>query len=102
MLERVRAKAAECGIDFEVTAKGDPVYVDPNSPYIQEVLELSGGTPQTVCYGTDGSKFSKMKNLVVLGPGDIAQAHTADEWIDLEQVKLGADLFEKMIRHWCC
>jgi acetylornithine deacetylase len=26
---------------------------------------------------------------VILGPGDIAQAHSADEWIELEQLELG-------------
>ena len=29
---------------------------------------------------------------VVLGPGDIAQAHTADEWIELAQVDAAADI----------
>jgi acetylornithine deacetylase len=26
---------------------------------------------------------------VVFGPGDIAQAHTADEWIELDQLERG-------------
>jgi acetylornithine deacetylase len=43
-----------------------------------------------------------MKYLIVLGPGDIAQAHTADEWIDLEQIEQGTRTYEKLIRHWCC
>ena len=30
---------------------------------------------------------------VVFGPGDIAQAHTKDEWIDLEQVHLAAEAY---------
>ena len=30
---------------------------------------------------------------VVFGPGDIAQAHTKDEWIDLEQVQLAAEAY---------
>jgi acetylornithine deacetylase len=29
---------------------------------------------------------------VVFGPGSIAQAHTADEWIDLDQVDAAADI----------
>ena len=30
---------------------------------------------------------------VVFGPGDIAQAHTKDEWIDLDQVAQAAEAY---------
>ncbi|MCH2374632.1 MAG: M20/M25/M40 family metallo-hydrolase [Planctomycetes bacterium] len=43
-----------------------------------------------------------MKKLVVFGPGDIAQAHTHDEWIELEQLDLGTEAYAKLIRRWCC
>ena len=35
------------------------------------------------------------------GPGDIAQAHTHDEWILLDQIEKGTRLFTQMIRQWC-
>jgi acetylornithine deacetylase len=34
---------------------------------------------------------------VVFGPGSIAQAHTADEWIDLDQVDKAADILCGMV-----
>ena len=37
-----------------------------------------------------------------VGPGHIKQAHTWDEWIAVEQLDRGADLYEKLIRHCCC
>jgi len=40
--------------------------------------------------------------LVVFGPGDIAQAHTHDEWIELEQLEKGTEMYAKLIRNWCC
>jgi acetylornithine deacetylase/succinyl-diaminopimelate desuccinylase family protein len=44
-----------------------------------------------VPFGTDAGPLSeKGTPCVVFGPGDIAQAHTKDEWIDLEQVHLAA------------
>jgi acetylornithine deacetylase/succinyl-diaminopimelate desuccinylase family protein len=44
-----------------------------------------------VPFGTDAGPLSeKGTPCVVFGPGDIAQAHTKDEWIDLEQVNLAA------------
>ncbi len=44
-----------------------------------------------VPFGTDAGPSSEQGTpCVVFGPGDIAQAHTKDEWIDLEQVQLAA------------
>lgn len=38
---------------------------------------------------------------VVIGPGDIAQAHTKDEWIDLQQLERGVDVYlALMLEPW--
>lgn len=103
LLNRAQAAAEQCGLEFVIRISSPPMYTPPDSPFIQEVLQLTGGkTPKTVCYGTDGAEFSELKNRVVCGPGDIAQAHTRDEWIQLEQLAAGTNLYERMIRHWCC
>jgi acetylornithine deacetylase/succinyl-diaminopimelate desuccinylase-like protein len=42
-------------------------------------------------YGTDASSLAEAGiPAVVFGPGDIAQAHTKDEWIEIEQVEIAA------------
>ncbi|MCS7015008.1 MAG: M20 family metallopeptidase [Gemmatales bacterium] len=47
----------------------------------------------SVAYGTDASTLQAAGiPCVVFGPGDIAQAHTADEWIELRQVEQAADI----------
>ena len=103
LIERAREKAAECGVDFEVRGMAPPLYVDPQSDFVLEMLELTGrDTPQTVAYGTDGAMFTALKHLVVFGPGDIAQAHTHDEWVSLEQLDRGTEVVAKLVRHWCC
>ncbi|MGF1579392.1 MAG: M20 family metallopeptidase [Gemmataceae bacterium] len=103
LLERARQAADLHGLEFTVPAENGPLYTDPNSPFIQEMLHVVGRSiPRTVCYGTDGTAMTTMKHLVVLGPGDIAQAHTHDEWISLEQLERGTELYAKLIRHWCC
>src|SRR5690606_5816642 len=41
-----------------------------------------------VAYGTDAGPLAQAgQPSIVLGPGDIAQAHTKDEWIELDQVR---------------
>ena len=102
LIDRARAKAEECGIDFQVKSRAEPLYIEPGSPFVREVLELAGrDDPTTVCYGTDGGMLTELKNMVVIGPGDIAQAHTHDEWIALDQLEKGTDLYARMIEHWC-
>jgi acetylornithine deacetylase len=46
-----------------------------------------------VPYGTDASTIAAAGiPAVVFGPGDIAQAHTKDEWIDLAQLEPAAEI----------
>ena len=50
-------------------------------------------------YGTNACVYAAAGlPCVVFGPGSIAQAHTADEWIDLAEVERAVDVLEQMIR----
>jgi acetylornithine deacetylase len=50
-----------------------------------------------VPYGTDASTLSEAGiPSVVFGPGDIAQAHTCDEWIDLAEVEHAAEILYRL------
>lgn len=56
----------------------------------------TGRTPEVigVPYGTDAGPLSASGlPSLVFGPGDIAQAHTKDEWIELDQVRLAAEAY---------
>ena len=52
-------------------------------------------------FGTDACMFGDLESLALLGPGDIAQAHTDDEWIELDQLNRGAELYTQLIKRWC-
>lgn len=102
MVNRLRSRAEAHGLSFELLFAGSPLYTDPANPFIQELLTLSGRTSsRTVAYGTDGAVMTELKNLVVFGPGDIAQAHTDDEWISLEQLDLGTTMYRRCVERWC-
>ncbi len=50
-------------------------------------------TVHSVPFGTDASRIAVTGvPAVVFGPGDIAQAHTKDEWIDLSQLEPAAEI----------
>jgi acetylornithine deacetylase len=46
-----------------------------------------------VPYGTDASALADAGiPSVVFGPGDIAQAHTCDEWVSLAEVEQASEI----------
>ena len=69
---------------------------------INELCQIAGGEPGTVCFGTDGGEFIELKKLAVWGPGHIAQAHTTDEWLAVKQLSVGSELYAQAVHHWCC
>ena len=79
-----------------------PLDTPIDSRIVQEALKVTGKKkPKTVAYGTDGMIFGKTMELVVLGPGNIAQAHTIDEWIAIKQLHKGVEVFSQMVRRFC-
>jgi acetylornithine deacetylase len=103
LIERTKKAAKKHNIKVEVTRPGEPVYTDPTSAFVATSLKVSGTRKaRTVPYGTDGLAYRvKMDNLVVLGPGDIAQAHIVDEWVEVDQLRKGVKLYERFIDHVC-
>jgi len=103
LLDRVRKCAKENDLELELKYTGKPLYTNPDHPLVETVKQVSNQiTAHTVSYGTDGMVFGQHMPVVVIGPGNIAQAHTADEWIELEQLNLGTSLYQKLITNYCC
>ncbi len=102
LVDRVRRVAREQGVSFVDYEGGHPLWVDPNHPWVKTMCRLAGqAAAETVSYCTDAGQFTEIEALVVCGPGDIAQAHTSDEFIDLDQLAAGVDLYEKVLRAVC-
>ncbi|MFM1802301.1 MAG: Acetylornithine deacetylase, partial [Planctomycetota bacterium] len=54
-----------------------------------------------VPYGTDAGPLAQGGlPCVVFGPGNIAQAHTEDEWIETDQVVDAAHRYFNLLAHW--
>ncbi|MEE8451302.1 MAG: M20 family metallopeptidase [Thermoguttaceae bacterium] len=52
-----------------------------------------------VPYGTNAAIYAATGvPSVVFGPGSIDQAHTADEWIDVESLRQAAEIYERFAR----
>jgi len=68
-----------------------PLATDPRLPPVQRFMSSVGQRKAVgVRYFCDASVLGQGGiPSVVFGPGDIAQAHTADEWISLESLERG-------------
>lgn len=63
---------------------------------LADALELPIGN--AVDFWTEASLFSAAGlTALVYGPGDIAQAHTSDEWVSLEQLTLAATTYQRLM-----
>lgn len=80
----------------------EPFYVDRNSPLLQAALAATGlPAAETVPFGTEAAVFKDHMQLVILGPGDIAQAHTKGEWVAIDQLHRAVEVYRKLIDHFC-
>jgi acetylornithine deacetylase len=90
-------------VDFPFTASEPKLACPPLSPAnsaglverLGRAIDAVVGRHEVhaVPYGTDASTLALAGiPAVVFGPGDIAQAHTKDEWIDLAQLEPAAEI----------
>lgn len=76
----LRSQVSQQAID---TVRGVVTHATDREPKV-------GGVP----FGTDAGPLGAAGlACLVVGPGDIAQAHTRDEWIDLDQLRAAVDVY---------
>jgi acetylornithine deacetylase len=79
-----------------------PMQTPATAAIIRAAEELTGHAPECVAFGTEGPYFNAMgMETVILGPGDIAQAHQPDEYIALERLQPMVTILKQLIRRFC-
>jgi acetylornithine deacetylase/succinyl-diaminopimelate desuccinylase family protein len=93
----LRAKKLSAKIDNSRAASCLPLETDFRLPLIQQFFRVAGQKKALgVDYFCDAAVLSEAGiPSVVFGPGNIAQAHTADEWISIEQLEKAASMLLK-------
>ncbi len=81
--------APEAGIKIDITNEVPSFLADEKSEIVPLALKLAGQNETfAVCYATEASLFQAGGSpSVVIGPGDIAQAHTANEFIAVSEIE---------------
>ena len=105
LLERFRAFAEPAAAEFTETFRGPPLpagdVADAESRRLAardraDALGLAIGN--AVDFWTEASLFSAAGyDAFVFGPGDIAQAHTADEWVALSQLQQYTETITRLV-----
>ncbi|HTL16538.1 MAG TPA: M20 family metallopeptidase [Patescibacteria group bacterium] len=77
-----------------------PLDTNPKLPLVTQLLaQISQRKPAGVDYFSDAAVLAEGGiPSIVFGPGNIAQAHTADEWIDLAQLERAKNIFVDFFR----
>ncbi|PZX17657.1 acetylornithine deacetylase [Palleronia aestuarii] len=95
----MQAVRPEAGIEV-VRRSIVPALVPRNGDPAEELVRALTGDNGThvVSYGTEAGQFQERgHSAVVCGPGDIAQAHQGDEYIETRQFKAGEAFLRRLI-----
>ena len=98
-------RVTEVELEWEEVILDYSMEIDPDERIVQElaraVQNVTGRPPslQGVAYGTDASKFVWAgMPTVVFGPGSIAQAHSAEEYLEIAQLEQAVEILSQLLR----
>ncbi len=97
--------ASERGLHCECRALFagiDAMQTQRSAAIVQAAEQLTGHAAGSVAFGTEGPMLNALGiETVILGPGDIAQAHQPDEFLALDRIEPTIDLLRRLIQRFC-
>ena len=100
LIEKVKLEDPQVNVDAEIVGYEDPLVTPSNHPLVKLITEsakrIAGIEPKPIGIGggTVAKPLSKVGvTSVVYGPGDEAICHKADEYIEIRQLKLAAQIY---------
>jgi len=82
----VHDSAARAGLALTEAREGAPPDTPSNHPLIRLGSEVTGHPAITVPFGTDAAELQAIAPCVILGPGDVAQAHRPGEYLEIAEL----------------
>jgi len=104
VLREVRRFLQRRGLAAEVSSVRQapclPMETDPKLPLVQRLMRTARqAEPLGARYFCDAAILSAAGiPSVIFGPGDIAQAHTADEWVAIRSLERATSILERFLR----
>ncbi len=101
----VSGVAERRGLDWSVEPlfESIPPADTPSTAAIVQASEaITGHAAETANFGTEAPYFNAMgMQTVVLGPGDVAQAHQPDEFLAVDRIEPMLGVLRALIRRFC-
>ena len=102
LMALIIARAEAHGLEVTTSRIAHGFSTDPASPIVQAVAASTDRAPKTVSYGTEAILYAAAGlESVVCGPGDIQQAHTNGEWIEIAQLNEAVEVYSRLIETFC-
>ena len=105
ILQRVLPVAERHGVKATIKPlfAGLPAfYTDPANELVKTAERLTGNSAASVAFGTEAPLLQRLgMDTIILGPGDIDQAHQPDEYLALDRLQPCIDTLRGLIRHYC-
>lgn len=103
--ERLAQMLAGSGLGLEMIPlfEGIPPMETPAEAEVVIACEdLTGHPAEAVAFATEGPYFNALgMETVILGPGDVAQAHQPDEFVAVDRIGPGVEILKGLIRRFC-
>jgi len=98
--ETQRDPGFECEVDAN---RADSGFETPHeSPLIKLMEKLTGIESGTVAFGTEAAQMMLLgSEAVVIGPGDIREAHRTGEFVPVDELERCADILRQSILELC-
>ena len=101
LLAEIEARARAYGFEVQSDLRA-PFQTSPDAAIVRSSLAATGLDRSVVVpYGTEAGVYQHLMDIVILGPGDIAQAHTDGEWIELAQLHEAVEVYTRLIEQLC-
>ncbi len=105
MHQRVNNVLADRGLSVEFLPlfEGIPAVETPAEAEIVKMAEkLTSHTAEAVAFATEAPYLNELGiDTIVMGPGDIDQAHQPDEFLALDRIQPTVDVLRRLIQHFC-
>ena len=88
-------------VTWQVLFSGPPLPTEGRDTRLAEAFVSRNNieSGEAVNFWTEASLFAQAGlPAIVLGPGNIAQAHVQDEWVSLEQLELALKIYTKLVQ----
>jgi acetylornithine deacetylase len=102
---RLKALSSQSNVTFARESLCDgtpPLHTPADSPLVKTLEQLTGYGAEAVAFCTEGPYLNSLgMDTVIMGPGDIDQAHQPDEYLALERIHPTLHVLKALINRFC-